>query len=525
MKDTLYTGREVREGLMRGITKIADAVGGTMGTGGSNAIIEAMERPGHLTTNDGYSIANSVLLADPIENIGKNILLEAINRANKQSGDGSSTTCVLTAAIMREGMKYIDKTTPMELKRSLEACLNLIEESIAKQKREIVNEAGEIDLDQLKKVISISAEDMAIGETISEIYSQIGKDGIIHWDVSKTAEDSYQIGTGITIDDSGYYSPYMCDATESGQSTGSIRLEKPHILVTTQKITTVADFETLAIGLNSKGFKDLVVFCADIDPLVMNDLIMTRMKQGFRVILTKMPVIFRDEWFADLEVATGAKIVGTSMGLPLNQTTLAQLGQVDHMVITKDQVFLDGIKDVSAHVETLKADGSDEALNRIARLNTKTARYFVGAHSESALAYRRLKIEDAISAGWQAMHGGIVAGGGVALANAATDIYPDEGEDTVGMRILFSALHAPLKQIMHNANISAKERKWGDYGFDTRTGEEVDMFEAGITDPANIVLNAAKNAISVAATVLTANTLVLLPREDKSQQQTPGVVL
>lgn len=520
-KDNLFTGERVRTGLINGIKKVATAVGGTMGTGGSNAIIEAIESPGHMTTNDGYSIANSVYLADPIENIGKNILLESINRANKQSGDGSSTTCVLTAAIIEEGQKYFDKVTPMELKRSLEACIPLIEESIAKQKRDIVNDQGEIDLVQLEQVVSISAESDEIGKTISKIYSEIGKDGIIHWDISKTSEDSYDIGTGITIEDSGYYSPYMCDATEAGQSTNVIRLKNPHILITTQKVTSAMDFETLCMGLNSKGTKDLVVFCDDIDPLVMNDLVLTRMKQGFRVILTRMPTIWKDQWYEDLAIATGAKVVGTNMGLPLNQTTLAQLGSADHMVITKDQVFIDGIKDVTEHIATLKAEATDDASMRISRLNTKTARYFVGAHSESALAYKRLKVEDAISAGWQAMHGGIVAGGGVALRDISFDI----ATKTYGYEILQKALCAPIQQILVNAGIDGNERHIDNFGYDTRTGKHVDMFEAGITDPANVLVNAVKNAISVAASVLTANTLVVLPREDQPEMQTPPVVI
>jgi chaperonin GroEL len=187
MIDNLYTGKEARDGIIKGIKRCASAVGGTMGTSGYNAIIQAIEQPGHFATNDGATILESIRFADPLEEMGRKILLEAVKRANKQSGDGSSTTTVLCAAIIEEGLKQLDKASPLEIKRSLESCIPLIEESINKQKREItVNEVGQ--------VASISAEDEKIGAMIQEIYQQIGKDGIIHWDISKTFEDNYTIG-------------------------------------------------------------------------------------------------------------------------------------------------------------------------------------------------------------------------------------------------------------------------------------------------------------------------------------------
>jgi chaperonin GroEL len=238
MKDNLHF--DSKERLQAGIEKVAKAVGGTMGTGGSNAILEAIEAPGHLMTNDGFSIANSVALADPIEDMGRKILLESINRANKASGDGSSTTCVLTAAVIREGEKVDKDVHPMDIKRQLEECLPIIEASLKDQTKEIVTD-GEVDVDLLKQVASISAEDEEIGATIAEIYSKIGPKGIVYWDVSKTAEDRYEIGTGITVEGATYASPYMCDATESGQSTNVVRVKKPHILITKQKISSASD--------------------------------------------------------------------------------------------------------------------------------------------------------------------------------------------------------------------------------------------------------------------------------------------
>lgn len=509
-QDNLFTDADARARIVNGIKKVAQAVGGTMGTGGANAIIEVIESPGHLMTNDGYTIANSIRFADPLGEMGRKILVESINRANRASGDGSSTTCVLTAATILEGLDYLADESPMDIKRSLEECIPIIEASIAKQKYDIpVTEVG--------KVAAISAEDEGIGAMIQTIYEQIGKEGVIYWDISKTAQDTYTIGTGISVEGAGFFSPYMCDATESGQSTGQIRLKNARILITKQKVASAADFNDIGQMLNGQQVKDLVVFCDEIDPLVVADLVKTRMIRGFRFILVKMPTLWKDTWYEDLAIATGAIVIDPGAGLSLKGATMSHLGTVGNIVITKDDSFLDGIKDVSEHVKNLQADGSDEAMLRVVRLNTKTARYFVGAQSDSALGHRRLKVEDAISASWQALNGGIVAGGGSALVEV-TYALPD----TVGGKILKKALREPARQIAFNAGhpdmVVGDDYREG-RGFDTRTRTFVDMIPAGIVDPANIVLNAAKNAISVAATVLTAGTIVTIPKQDEKVLQ------
>lgn len=524
-EDNLYTTELARGKLIIGIKKIARAVGSTMGTAGSNAIIEAIESPGHLMTNDGYSIANCIQLSDPIEEMGRKILVESINRANKASGDGSSTTCVLTAAIIEQGMKYIEKEHPMTIKRELEACIPVIEKSIAEQTRLITEPA------QVKQVASISSEDEGIGQTISDIYAQIGPKGIIHWDVSKTAVDSYTIGKGITVEGATYYSPYMCDVAENGQSTNQIRIAHPYIMLTKQKVATSADLNAIAALLNAKDVKDLVIFADEVDPLVVPDLLKTRLMRGFRIAVIKMPVLWKDQWYEDLSKATGAKVIDPAAGFSLKDAGLEALGRAGNVVVTRNDTYLDGIADVTEHTKALEEEGSDDSKLRASRLNTKTARYFVGAQSDSALSYRRLKVEDAISAAWQALNGGVVAGGGITLFKAALRM----DDVTIGGRILRDALEAPALQIMLNTGIEEHEAKnnlatssfssaSSDLGFDTRTGKMVDMFEAGIIDPANVVLNAARNAISVAAAILTAKTVVTLPREEQPQIISPNVV-
>lgn len=506
-QDTLHT--DSKERLINGIRKCASAVGVTMGTGGSNSLIECLEHPGFFTTNDGVTILENIKLSDPIEEIGRKILLEAVKRANKLSGDGSSTTCVLTAAIIEEGIKHLDKASAMDIKRSLEACIPLIEESINQQKRDIT-------VDEVGKVASISAEDEQIGATIQEIYQKIGKDGIIYWDVSKTATDSYTIGSGLTIEGASVGSPYMCDVDpKSGYYYNIATLKDTPVLVTKEKLSNAELLSKVIQSLNEQGKKSLAIFCNDFEVNIVPVLQNVYSKIGFRVVVIKMPTIWGDQWFEDTAKASGATLIDPVGGLKMRNMTLNHLGVFGHVVVTNETCHIDGIQDLTEYIASLQAQNEDDSTLRASRLNTKTARYYVGAHSESALAYRRLKVEDAINAGYQALQGGVVAGGGLALRNAATHIKGD----SVGSLILAQALLAPIKQIGKNAGISDSlsitkpTDTVEEFAVDTRTKKVVNMFEAGITDPAIVTLNAVKQAISVAASVLTTNTLVTLPSE------------
>jgi len=490
--DNLYTDATAR--LVSGINKASKAVGATMGSLGSNAIIQAIENPGFLTTNDGFTILQAIQFADPIEQMGKQILQEAVSRANKQSGDGSSTTTVLTAAIIEAGMN--SEYSAIEIKRSLEEELPKVEAAIRAQ-------SVDITVDNVSQVATISAEDEEIGNRIQEIYQTIGKEGLVYWDVSKTTEDSYTIGSGITVNGAGYLSPYMCDASDTGANTNQIRLKNPKILVSKQKVASAADFERLAAMLHAKGTTDLVVFADEVDPLVVPDLVKTRMARGFRIVIVKMPVLWKDQWFEDLTLATGAKLIDPA-SYGMKEAKLEDLGTCVDIIITKSDTFIDGVQDMTDHIKILQDESTEDSAHRVSRLNTKTARYFVGAPSESALSYRRLKVEDAISAAYQALHGGIVPGAGVTMAYAYTP------SDTIGGKILGWALKAPMFQILMNAGIEATDLKLG-YGYDTRTRKPVNLIEAGIVNPTNVEVNAVRNAVSVAATALSAPTIVTFP--------------
>lgn len=512
-KDNLHTGEEARKRLISGVKKVAEAVGGTMGTGGSNSIIEVIENPQHMVTNDGWTIASNIRFSDPIEEMGRKILIEAISRANKASGDGSSTTTVLTASILEEGMKHIGTVSPMEIKRSLEACIPIIQENIDAQKRDIsVKDVG--------RVASISAEDEAVGKLIQEIYEKIGKSGIIHWDISKTPEDVYTIGQGITVIDCGYASPYMCDVEDSGKVLNYAKVKDARVVITRSKVTHITDFEPILDALFKDGKRELVLFCDDFDPLVLADMYVTRAQHKFNIILVKMPILWRDWWYEDLSKASGATIIDPIQGLSNKAIKIEHVGKFDHVTVHKDKVEIDGMNDLSEHIKGLELENTDESKLRASKLNTKTARLYIGAISDSALSYKRLKVEDAIAAAYHALNGGIVIGGGASLLNASAVLKETAG---IGAKILRVSLEAPARQIYKNAG--ARVPDYFHYsgkdigGFDSRTKKENgDMFKAGIADPAVIVMNAVKNAVSVAAAILTANTIVLYPQYEVPQQ-------
>ncbi|MDE2015908.1 MAG: hypothetical protein KGI72_05295 [Patescibacteria group bacterium] len=512
MKDNIFVGEEARKGLIAGVRKVADAVGRTMGTSGQNSLIQAIEDPGHFPTNDGWQIANAIKLADPIEDMGRRITLEAINRANKESGDGSSTTCVLTAAILEKGMEQLANFSPMEIKRSLEYYIPVVEEHLQKQVREV-------SVDSLTAVASTSAENPEIGKRIEEIYKKIGKDGVIHWEAGKSPEDSYSISTGFKIEGAGYASRYMCDVDDGGQIQKSARLKDVPVMLYRGKITSAAQFDGVMGMAFNEGTEEVAIFCDEIEPAAVNDFVGTIVKyarQGrkFRIVAIKMPVIWNDEWWEDLEIASGAHIVGPHPAalVTLKNANLTNFGRIGYLTVSADEVYVDGIERLgilASHISQLKEKGDDDSLRRAERLNTKTARYFVGGYSPNAIAYRRMKVEDAINAASCALAEGIIPGGGVALLNVAESLTVRDP----GALILKEALEVPFRQILKNGSWE-DNRNGENTGIDSRTGKTVDMFKAGIVDSHSVTMNAVRNAIGVAATIITIGNVVLMPRDE-----------
>lgn len=500
MKDNVLTGVEAREKLMVGINRVADAVKLTIGAAGANAVLEADVNPGHRITNDGVSVARAIFLEDPVENMGANIIKEIANRADKDSGDGTTTATVLAQAILKEGMNA--SISPMQLKRELDDCLPIIIDAIDAQKKEIT-------VDEVGQVATISAEDESIGALIQEAYQTIGKEGIIELDNSNLPDTFIEYGEGILLHFAGWFGAYS--STEAGKAV----YKNPRILISKEKITSVDQIESLFKQLDIAGINELVMYVEDIDMAVASRLAFTHINGGFKTLIIKAPTVFKDWLYEDFAKLTGATAVDFANGKTFKNLTIADLGTCEKIITTKDETRVLGTKDVSEHLEAIEEAGKldDQQKLRASWLQTKVAVIKLGANSESELSYRRLKTIDAISAAKLALEDGIVPGGGVSLRNSRTNLPKTEG----GL-IMQKALLAPSNQIANNAGYvgptGAGIREKTTYGLNAKTGEIVDMWEAGIVDPSKVVKNSVKNALSVASTVLTASIVTTLARPE-----------
>lgn len=512
----VYTGQEARDHLLIGANCVADAVKVTLGAKGSNAILQETVYPYHIITNDGISIAQKVSLQHPVQQMGANIMKEVADRSNRESGDGTTTAITLAQAILAEGKNCTE--SPIEIKRSLDACLPKILEAIDAQKKEIT-------VDDVAAVASISAEDEKLGAMLQKIYQEIGKDGIIELDNSGTFETSYERVEGVKLRFASYLSPYMAN-----EGTKAV-YKNPRILIAKQRIATLADVDPLFQQLSAEGVNELVMYVDDIDQAVLSALAFTHMKGIFKTLIIKAPTLWKDWLYEDFAKITGATIVESASGITFKNVALKHLGTCEKLVTTKEETTVIGIKDIAEHIASLAEDTSDEAKLRVSWLNTKAAVLKLGANSESELSYVRLKAEDARNAAHLALQDGVVPGGGVVLLNATKDL-----PDTIGGRILKVALRAPIKQICANAGYKADDHLdgvmidihdgraqvlHGSQGVDAKKGMIVDMWDAKIIDAATVTKNSVKNAISIAGTLLT--TSVAIPATIYATGEPPTV--
>lgn len=474
--DNIHTDRER---LIAGINKVCDVVKPTYGAAGSNVIVEHHLRPFFIVTNDGKTMIDDIKLADPVEQIGANIMREVSDKSDRDSGDGRKTTLLLTQAILNEAHK-IQGASPMDIKRSLDDCLPIIIKAIDDQKREIRTE-------EVGAVASIAAENATIGALLQEIYQQIGKEGIVELEPSNTFNTFYDLKEGVRLRNAGFIAPYM--ANEGDKAI----YKKPKILITKQKIATLQDIDPLFQKLSNDGTTEIVIYCDEIDPSVISALAFTHVKGIFKTLIIKAPTLWKDWFYEDFAKITGATIVEPISGVTLKSVGLEHLGTCEKIITTKEETTVIGIKDVSAHIQALKELNTDESKLRASWLSTKAAVLKLGANSESELAYISKKARDGRNAAYLALKDGVVKGGGVCI-NIIASYMPD----TVGGYILNNALKAPYKQNLVNMGI--KEPNWGD----------------DISDPALVVKNAITNAVSVAGTVLTAHGIITLIKEPQN---------
>lgn len=523
--DNYLTGKEAREKIVIGAKKVVDAVAKTLGPAGANFLAQHTLPPFFIISNDGVTLARSIVLTDPYENMGASIIKEIAMKADKSSGDGTTTACVVAGAIIDEGM--MSDIHPMKLKRELEACIPIVEEALKKQVKQI-------DISEVGKVASISAEDESIGNMIQEIYEKVGKDGIIFNDVSRDFKDTYEIAKGVQITDCGFASPYMADIIE-GQLSNLASVKNPLIVITRQKIVSIKDLEIIGFYAKQQK-KDLVIFADEFETSVRDNLVFSRIpteknSEPIRTVLIKIPIVYKDWWTEDIAQLTGATVIAPDLGITFANFTETMFGTCNDVIVDEKQTFLNGTLDITSHLETIKARGDDDSLLRVARLNKKTAKYHVGATTDTALKYRHDKVVDALGTAYHALQHGVLPGGGVALLDASR-VLPD----TEGGEIIKKSLKAPLCQIIENSGIDAKEGDFGKipefnfpvgdekyglsfgkmangktYGFDAKNGKVIDMFDENILDAYDTVFNSFKSAVSVASNVLTQHIATIIP--------------
>lgn len=519
-KDIIY-GEDARKALQAGIDKLADTVKITLGPKGRNVVLDK-KFGSPLITNDGVTIAKEIELEDSFENMGAQLVKEVATKTNDAAGDGTTTATVLAQAMVREGMKNVAAgANPMVIRKGMKKAVATAVDAIIKNSK-VVNGSKDI-----ARVAAVSAGDEKIGQLIAEAMEKVSADGVITIEEGQTAETYSEVVEGMQFD-RGYISPYMVTDTEKMEAV----LDDPYILITDKKISVIQDILPLLEQIVQSG-KKLVIIAEDLEGEALQTLLLNKLRGTFTVVGVKAPGFGdrRKEMLQDIAILTGGQVISSDLGFELKDTTVAQLGHAKQVKINKENtIIVDGagnsdeikarVGQIKAQIETTTSDFDREKLQeRLAKLAGGVAVIKVGAASEVEMKEQKLRIEDALAATKAAVEEGIVAGGGTALINAmpavAAEMASAEGDEKTGMSIILKALEEPIRQIAKNAGLEGsviinkinESGKIG-YGFDAYDETYIDMIENGIVDPTKVCRSALQNAASVAATVLTTESLV-----------------
>ncbi len=511
---------EARRGLERGMNQLADTVKVTLGPKGRNVVLD--KKWGAPTiTNDGVSIAKEIELEDPWEKIGAELVKEVAKKTDDVAGDGTTTATVLAQALVREGLRNVAAgANPMALKRGIEWAVGQVSEALS-------NAATDVETkEQIAATASISAADSTVGEIISEAMDKVGKEGVITVEESNTFGLELELTEGMRFD-KGHISAYFVTDNERMETV----LDDPYILVVNSKISAVKDLLPILEKVMQSG-KPLVLIAEDVEGEALATLVVNKIRGTFRSVAVKAPGFGdrRKAMLADIAILTGGEVISEEVGLKLENATLDLLGRARKVVTTKDETtIVEGAGDtdqiagrvnqIRSEIEKSDSDYDREKLQeRLAKLAGGVAVIKVGAATEVELKERKHRIEDAVRNAKAAVEEGIVAGGGVALAQAAKTAFekvPLEGDEATGANIVRVALEAPLKQIAINAGLEGgvvaekvRNLETG-HGLNAATGEYVDMLKAGIPDPTKVVRAALQNAASIAALFLTTEAVVV----------------
>ena len=521
MAKQIAYGEDARKALMKGIDQLADTVKITLGPKGRNVVLDK-KFGAPLITNDGVTIAKEIELEDPFENMGAQLVKEVSIKTNDIAGDGTTTATLLAQALIREGMKNVTAgANPMVLKKGIADAVNVAVEAVKKNSKQVSG------TDDIARVATVSSQDEFIGKLIAEAMEKVTTDGVITVEESKTAETYSEVVEGMMFD-RGYIAPYMVTDTDKMVA----ELDNPLILITDKKISTTQEILPLLEQIVQMG-KKLLIIAEDVEGEALTTLVLNKLRGTFTCVAVKAPVFGdrRKEMLQDIATLTGGTVITSDLGLELKDTTVDQLGTARQVKIEKENtIIVDGSGDKEAikgrvaqirqQIETTTSDFDREKLQeRLAKLAGGVAVIKVGAATEVEMKEKKLRIEDALAATKAAVEEGIVAGGGIACMNAIPAVaeFVDtlEGDAKTGAKIVLKALEEPLRQIVANAGLEGsvicdnvkKANKVG-YGFNALTEEYTDMVSAGIVDPTKVTRSALQNASSVAAMVLTTESLV-----------------
>jgi chaperonin GroEL len=517
---------EARRGLERGMNTLADAVKVTLGPKGRNVVLE--KKWGAPTiTNDGVSIAKEIELDDPWEKIGAELVKEVAKKTDDVAGDGTTTATVLAQALVREGLRNVAAgANPMALKRGIEAAVTSVSEVLGNQAKDVETK------EQIAATASISAADTTVGELIAEAMDKVGKEGVITVEESNTFGLELELTEGMRFD-KGYISPYFVTDAERMEAV----LDDPYVLIHEGKISNVKDLLPLLEKVMQAG-KPLAIIAEDVEGEALATLVVNKIRGTFKSVAVKAPGFGdrRKAMLGDIAILTGGQVISETVGLKLENAGLDLLGRARKVVVTKDETtIVEGsgdaeaiqgrVNQIRAEIEKSDSDYDREKLQeRLAKLAGGVAVIKVGAATEVELKERKHRIEDAVRNAKAAVEEGLLAGGGVALANAVGTAFEKldlTGDEATGANIVKVALTAPLKQIAINAGheggvVAEKVASLpAGHGLNAATGEYVDMFAEGIVEPAKVTRSALQNAASIAALFLTTEAVVA----DKPEKQ------
>jgi chaperonin GroEL len=518
---------DARDGLKRGVDKLAEAVKVTLGPKGRNVIIsKSFGAP--QVTKDGVTVAKEIELENPLENMGAQMVKEVASKTNDLAGDGTTTATVLAQAIVKEGLKNVAAgANPMDLKRGIDKAVEAIVADLAKQSKKVGDSS-----EKIKQVASISANnDETIGDLIAQAFGKVGKEGVITVEEAKGTDTYVDVVEGMQFD-RGYLSPYFVTDSEKMVS----ELDSPYILLFDKKISSMKDLLPVLEPVAQSG-KPLLIIAEDVDGEALATLVVNKLRGSLKIAAVKAPGFGdrRKAMLEDIAILTGGTVISEERGFSLDNTTLDMLGTCEKVQIDKDNTtIVNGggvakdiktrVNQIKSQIETTTSDYDKEKLQeRLAKLAGGVAVLYVGAASEVEMKEKKDRVDDALHATRAAVEEGIVAGGGVALVRAKKvleKLATDSLDETTGVQIVAKAIESPLRTIVENAGgegsvVIAKVLEGKkDYGYDAKSDQYVDMLKAGIIDPKKVTRIALENAASVAGMILTTECALTDIKED-----------